>query len=154
MSQKIIPNLWFNRNAEEALQFYMSVFKDCQILDTHYYPESKEEGLADFQMDLAGQVLWIDFVLFGQRFMAINADDTFKPNEAVSFLVQCKDQSEIDYYWDALSSDGGQTSVCGWLKDKYGYSWQVTPENMDELLRKPDAYAKMMGMNKIIIDEL
>lgn len=154
MKQTIIPNLWFNRNAKDAIDFYVSIFKDARIHATHYYPLTQEDGLADFQLDFAGEVLWIEFELFGQRFMAINADDTFAPTEAISFLIPCKDQSEIDYYWDALAADGGQTSVCGWLKDKFGYSWQVAPDNMDELLQKPGTYAHMMKMTKILIDEL
>lgn len=154
MTQKIIPNLWFNRNAKEAVDFYVSIFDDAHIINTHYYPKTKAEGLADFQMEFSGDVLWIDFQLCGQRYMAINADDTFAPTEAISFLVGCKNQKEIDYYWDALSNDGGKTSVCGWLKDKYGYSWQIAPEDMDTLIQKPGAYANMMNMTKIIIDDL
>lgn len=151
--QKITPNLWFNGNAKEAVDFYLSVFKDAKLVNTSYYPKSKEEGLADFQQNLAGEVLTVDFELFGQRFTAINAGPEFKPNEAVSFLIACEDQAEIDYYWEKLTADGGQESVCGWLKDKYGFSWQVAPKDMDELIKKPGAFKTMMKQKKIIIAE-
>jgi predicted 3-demethylubiquinone-9 3-methyltransferase (glyoxalase superfamily) len=150
MSNTITPNLWFDGNAEEAVNFYLSVFPESKILSTMYYPKTKEEGLADFQMDLAGKVLTIEFELRGNRFTAINADSTFKFNEAVSFAVACKDQEEIDYYWEKLSADPA-FEQCGWLKDKYGLSWQIVPENTEELLKRPGAFAKMMEMKKIII---
>ncbi len=146
--QKITPNLWFKGNAEEAVQFYLSVFPDSKIISTAYYPE---EGLADFQEQFAGKVLTIEFELFGQRFMAINAGPEFSFTEAVSFNIACKDQKEIDYYWDKLTSDGGEESVCGWCKDKYGLSWQINPANMETLMNKPGSFAKMMEMKKIII---
>lgn len=151
--QKITPNLWFDHNAKEAIDFYVSVFPDAKIINTSYYPKTKEEGLADFQKDLAGDVLTIDFELFGQRFTAINAGSEFKFNESVSFMISCEDQEEIDYYWENLTADGGKESVCGWLKDKYGLSWQVTPQNMEELIKKPGAFQTMMKQKKIIIAE-
>lgn len=151
--QKITPNLWFDHNAKEAIDFYVSVFPDAKIINTSYYPKTKEEGLSDFQKDLAGDVLTIDFELFGQRFVAINAGSEFKFNESVSFMITCEDQEEVDYYWEKLAADGGQESVCGWLKDKYGLSWQVTPKNMDELLKKPGGFQTMMKQKKIIIAE-
>ena len=117
-----------------------------------HYPKSKEEGLADFQIDLAGKVLTIEFELLGQRFVAINAGPEFKFTEAVSFSIACKDQEEIDYYWSKLSSDP-KFEQCGWCKDKFGLAWQVVPENTEELLKKPGAYANMMQMNKIEIDK-
>lgn len=146
--QKITPNLWFDHNAKEAIDFYLSVFPDGKIINTSYYPT---EGLADFQKEFAGKVLTVDFELFGQRFIAINAGSEFKFNESVSFMITCEDQKEIDYYWEKLTSNGGEESVCGWLKDKYGLSWQVTPKNMEELMKKPDAFKIMMGQKKIII---
>lgn len=152
--QKIIPNLWFNKNAKEAVDFYFSVFSEGKIISTTYYPKSTEEGLAEFQKELAGDVLTIEFELMGQRLIAINADDTFKPNEALSLMIVCKDQAEIDHYWNKLTENGGQESVCGWLKDKYGFSWQVCPENWEELIKKPGAFANMMRMKKIVINEL
>lgn len=149
--QKITPNLWFDGNAKEAVDFYVSVFKDSNILSIEYYPKSTKEGLADFQLDLAGKPVTVEFELLGTRFVAINAGPEFKFNESVSFSVGCKDQAEIDYYWDKLTADGGEESVCGWLKDKYGLSWQIMPENMAEVMNKPGAFASMMQMKKIVI---
>jgi predicted 3-demethylubiquinone-9 3-methyltransferase (glyoxalase superfamily) len=152
MSQGIVPNLWFDGNAKEAVDFYLQVFKDGKQLSTTYYPKSKEEGLADFQMDLAGKELTVGFELRGQRFLAINADSTFKFNESVSFAVECEDQAEIDYFWEKLSSVP-EAEQCGWCKDRYGLSWQIVPKNVEELLRRPNAFAKMMEMKKLIIEE-
>ena len=150
--QKIIPNLWFDNNLKEAADYYLSVFKDAKILNTTYYPETEADGLADFQQEFAGKILTIEFEVLGMRFIGINAGPLFKFNESVSFMIPCKDQNEIDYYWEALTADGGEESVCGWLKDKYGLSWQVCPENWEELNKKPGAFKKMMGMKKLIID--
>jgi predicted 3-demethylubiquinone-9 3-methyltransferase (glyoxalase superfamily) len=147
--QKIVPNLWFAGNASEAVAFYTSVFKDGTVITTTYYPE---KGLADFQKDLAGKVLTIEFELQGQRFVAINAGDEFKFTEAVSFAVSCKDQAEIDYYWSKLSTQPN-AEQCGWCKDKYGLSWQIVPENLEELMKKPGAFEVMMQQKKIIIAE-
>jgi len=151
--QKIIPNLWFDGNAKDAAEYYLSVFPDGKIINTTYYPQTEAEGLAEFQKDLAGKVLTVEFEIFGTRFTGINAGPEFKFDEAVSFMIPCKDQAEIDYYWDTLTADGGQESVCGWLKDKYGLSWQVCPENWEEISTKPGAFKKMMGMKKLIIAE-
>ena len=150
--QKITPNLWFDGNAKEAVDFYVSTFPDSRIVSITYYPKSSEEGLADFQLDLAGKVLTVDFELGKQQFTAINAGPEFKFNEAISFTVACKDQVEIDYFWERLSSMP-ESEICGWCKDKYGLSWQIMPENMGELMKRPGAYAKMLQMKKIIIDE-
>jgi len=147
--QKIIPNLWFNGNAEEAIDFYVSVFPDGKVNGKTYYPT---EGLADFQKDFAGKVLTVDFELGGQQFVAINAGPEFKFNEAVSFQVNCKDQEEIDYFWEKLSAVP-ESEQCGWIKDKYGLSWQIVPEMMGELMGKPDAFPKLMEMKKIVIAE-
>ncbi|HJQ08738.1 MAG TPA: VOC family protein [Candidatus Saccharimonadales bacterium] len=147
MQQKITPNLWFNGNAKEAVDFYISVFPNSKVITTSHYPT---EGLADFQKDFAGKVLTIDFELAGERFTAINAGPEFKFNEAVSFLIACKDQEEIDYYWEKLSAVP-ESEQCGWCKDQFGLSWQVVPENIEELINKPDAFAKMMQMKKIEI---
>ena len=150
--QKITPNLWFDGNAKEAVEFYTSVFKDSKILSTEYYPKNAEEGLADFQKDLAGKVLTIEFELNGLNFVAINAGPEFKFNESVSFAVECKEQEEIDYYWEKLSSVP-ESEQCGWCKDKYGLSWQIVPSNMANLMSKPDAYKTLMKQKKIIISE-
>ena len=299
MKQKITPNLWFDGNAQEAVEFYISAFPESKIMAKSYYPNSAEEGLADFQLDLAGEVLAIDFELVGQGFAAINAGPEFKFNpsislmvnfdlsmddqaekyldqlwgklidsgqalmpldnypfakrygwvkdrysltwqliltdpegdprpfiipsllftdkntnhaedaiefylsvfgdskvgqlsrypedtgpakkgslmfgdfmladqwfvamdsgvehdfifnEAVSFSVSCKDQAEIDCFWEKLSSDP-QFEQCGWLKDKFGLSWQIVPENMDELMERPGAFKKLMPMKKIIVED-
>lgn len=152
MQQKITPNLWFDGNAKEAVEFYVSVFPNSRIISTEYYPNSPEEGLADFQLDLAGKELTLDFELDGQRYVAINAGSEFKFNEAVSFSIACKGQEEIDYYWEKLSSVL-ESEQCGWCKDQYGLSWQVVPENIDELMKKPGAFAKMMHMKKLEIDK-
>lgn len=150
--QKITPNLWFDGNAKEAVDFYVSVFPDSKIVSLTNYPSSAEEGLADFQLDLAGKLLTAEFELSKQQFVAINAGPEFKFSEAISFTVACKDQAEIDYYWGKLSSVP-EAEICGWCKDKYGLSWQIMPDNMAELMKKPGAYAKMMQMKKIIIAE-
>jgi predicted 3-demethylubiquinone-9 3-methyltransferase (glyoxalase superfamily) len=147
MLQKITPNLWFDGNAKEAVEFYTSVFPDSNVLSISYYPE---EGLLDFQKDLAGKELTIDFELSGNRFTAINAGPEFKFNEAVSFLITCEDQDEIDYYWEKLSSVP-EAEQCGWCKDKYGLSWQVVPKGMETLMNNPDAFANLMQMKKIVI---
>ena len=149
--QKIIPNLWFDGNAKEAAEYYLSIFKDGKIINTTYYPATQSEGLADFQKDFAGKVLTVGFEILGMQFIGINAGPMFKFNEAISLMIPCKDQAEIDYYWNALTTNGGEESVCGWLKDKYGLSWQVCPENWTELSKRPGAFKKMMGMKKLII---
>lgn len=148
---KITPNLWFKGNAEEAVNFYLSIFPDGKIITKSYYPT---EGLLDFQKDFAGKVLAIYFELFGQQFTAINAGNEFSFNESISFNISCKNQTEIDYYWDKLTSGGGAESVCGWCKDRYGLSWQINPENIEELLLSPGAWEKLLQMKKIIIAEL
>lgn len=146
-NQKIIPNLWFNKTAKEAVDFYTSVFPNSKIISTAYYPS---EGLADFQKEFAGEVLSISFELNGQRFDAINAGDEFKFTEAVSFVVACQDQEEIDYYWGKLSAQP-DAEQCGWCKDKYGLSWQILPENIEELMKLPNSFDVMMKQKKIVI---
>jgi len=145
--QKIIPNLWFNEVAKEAVDFYLSVFPNSKVLTTSYYPE---EGLLDFQKSFAGKELTIDFELNGNRFAAINAGPEFKFTEAVSFVINCEDQEEIDYYWEKLSVDP-EAEQCGWCKDKYGVSWQITPVNIEELLKRPHAFEHMLNMKKLVI---
>jgi len=145
--QKITPNLWFDGNAQDAVEFYLSVFPNSSIIRTDYYPT---EGLLDFQKPLAGKVLTIDFELNGNRFVAINAGPEFKFNESVSFSFECKDQAEIDLYWEKLSAVP-ESEQCGWCKDKYGLSWQIIPENMGELMQRPHAFEHMLDMGKLII---
>jgi predicted 3-demethylubiquinone-9 3-methyltransferase (glyoxalase superfamily) len=152
MGQKITPNLWFDGNAKKAIDYYVSVFPDGKIISTEYYPGSIDEGLADFQKNMAGKELVIAFELNGLRFAAINAGPEFKFNEAVSFSITCKDQQEIDYYWEKLSSVP-EAEQCGWCKDQFGLSWQVVPENMGELMQRSNAFAHMMQMKKIVIED-
>lgn len=148
--QKITPCLWFDTQAEEAANFYCEVFGDgSKITRVTHYPE---EGLADFQKDFAGKVLTVEFELAGQKFMALNGGPIFKFNEAVSMMVDCKDQEEIDYYWGKLSHVP-EAEQCGWCKDKYGLSWQITPEQlMPEL--NPKQFAVFMQMKKVDIAAL
>lgn len=151
--QKVKPCLWFGGNAKEAVDYYLSVFPESKVTHTMYYPNSPEEGLAEFQKYMAGKELVIDFELVGQSYMALNAGPEFKFNEAISFVISCKDQAEIDYYWEKLSSVP-ESEQCGWCKDKFGLSWQVVPSSLAELMNRPDAYAHMMQMKKLVIDEL
>ena len=150
--QSIVPNLWFDGNAKEAVDFYVSVFTDGKVISTEYYPQTKEEGLADFQLELAGKVLTVEFEILGTRFVAINAGPEFKFNESVSFMVPCKDQAEIDYYWEKLSKVP-ESEQCGWCKDQFGLSWQIVPENMEDLMKKPGAFKTLMNQHKILIAE-
>lgn len=152
MTQKITANLWFDGNAKEAADYYVSVFPDSKIVATVNYPNSAEEGLADFQLDMAGKVLTVDFELSGVPFVGINAGPEFTFSEAVSFAITCKDQEEIDYFWEKLSRVP-EAEQCGWCKDQFGLSWQVVPENMAELMKRPNAYTKMMQMKKLVIDD-
>jgi predicted 3-demethylubiquinone-9 3-methyltransferase (glyoxalase superfamily) len=147
MQKKITPNLWFDGNAQEAVDFYLTVFPNSKINGTSYYPT---EGLLDFQKPLAGKVLTIDYELDGNRFTAINAGPEFKFNEAVSFVVECKDQEELDYYWSKLSAVP-EAEQCGWCKDQFGLSWQIVPEGMEEMMKKPDAFSNLLQMKKIVI---
>ena len=139
--QRITPFLWFNNDAEDAVKFYVSVFKNSRIGQiTHYTKES-----ADASGQSEGTVMTIAFELDGQPFTAINGGPHFKFTEAVSFVVNCESQAEIDYYWDKLGEGGDPKShVCGWLKDKFGLSWQVTPTELTELMRNPATTAAVM----------
>lgn len=150
--KRITPNLWFDGNAVEAVNFYLSVFPDSKIISTVYYPNSAKEGLADFQLNMAGKILTIEFELIGNRFVAINAGPEFKFNESISFSIPCEDQKEIDYYWEKLSNVP-ESEQCGWCKDKYGLSWQIVPRDMEELMKKPGAFSSLMKMHKIVIKD-
>ena len=129
MAQKITPNLWFNGQAEEAASFYLSIFKNSRIVTVARY---KEAGPGP-----VGSVMVVEFELDGQRFVGINGGSEFTFSEAVSFQINCTDQDEVDYYWERLT-DGGEEGQCGWLKDRFGVSWQVVPEGMDALFADPD----------------
>jgi predicted 3-demethylubiquinone-9 3-methyltransferase (glyoxalase superfamily) len=151
MQQKIIPNLWFDTQAEDAAAFYTSVFKNSRVVNTTHYTEAGPRP--------AGMVMTVEFELDGQRFVGINGGPEFTFDEAVSFQINCESQDEIDYYWERLS-DGGEEGPCGWLKDRFGLSWQVVPTGMDEVFADPDpsraqrAMQSMLGMGKIDIAEL
>ena len=155
ITQKITPNLWFDTQAEEAATFYTSVFDNSKINNvTHYGKEGFEvHGMPE------GTVLTVDFRLEGQDFTALNGGPQFKFNEAVSFVVTCETQEEIDHYWHKLSAVP-EAEACGWLKDKFGVSWQVVPEGMNELLQGEDkakagrAMKAMLQMKKIDIATL
>ena len=143
---RITPFLWFDTEAEEAAEFYCSIFPNSKINFVSHYTEA---GPRD-----AGMVLTVDFELDGQPFTIINGGPEFTFDEAVSFLITGKDQDEVDYYWDKLT-EGGEESQCGWLKDRYGVSWQVTPAGFEEIMTDPDpervnrAMQAMFGMKKL-----
>jgi predicted 3-demethylubiquinone-9 3-methyltransferase (glyoxalase superfamily) len=154
--QKITPFLWYDNNAEEAANFYVSIFKNSKMGDIARYDDSGAKA--------AGRptesVMVVEFQLEGQEFVALNGGPHFKFTEAVSFVVNCESQEEVDYFWGKLTADGGAESQCGWLKDKYGLSWQIVPTILPELLQDKDrAKAKrvmeaMLKMKKIDIKTL
>lgn len=137
---RITPFLWFDSSAEEAVDFYLGIFKNSR--------RSNEMRTPD------GKILVIGFELDGQSFTALNGGPMFKFNESVSFLVRCDTQDDIDYYWSKLTAQGGTEGQCGWLKDKFGLSWQVVPGRIGELVSHPKAMQVMMGMKKLNIAEL
>src|SRR6266487_4830169 len=154
--QKITPFLWFDDQAEEAVKFYTSVFKNSKIGRILRYSEeaAKASGRP------AGSVLTVEFEIEGQRFTALNGGPQFKFNESVSFVVNCKTQEEVNYFWEKLTAGGGQESECGWLKDKFGLSWQITPIVLIDMLNDNDpkkaerVTAAMLQMKKIDINKL
>lgn len=149
--QKITPMLWFNDQAEEAVKFYVSIFKDARILETSRYGEGSPAP---------GKVLVMKFQLEGQDYLALNGLQDKPISEAVSLMVNCETQAEVDHYWDGLLAGGGEPLACGWLKDKYGYRWQVTPTLLGRYLQDPDkekakrVMAAMMQMVKLDIPAL
>jgi predicted 3-demethylubiquinone-9 3-methyltransferase (glyoxalase superfamily) len=144
--QKITPFLWFDHEAEEAMNFYTSIFKDSKVLSVTPGPD--------------GTAMAVTFELEGQEFMALNAGPEFKFNEAISFFVSCQTQAEVDELWGTLTADGGEEGRCGWLKDKYGLSWQIIPTALGELMSDPDpekagrVMQTMLKMNKIDVPTL
>ena len=148
----ITPFLWFDGKAEEAIRLYTSIFKNSKIIEIKYW-----DGLAPFPAD---QVMLSTFEINGQRFHAFDAGPQFKFNEAISMFVECKTQAEVDHYWDALIAGGGEESQCGWLKDKFGISWQIVPDIMGKYLGGDDkakagrVMQAMMKMRKIIIADI
>jgi len=161
--QKIVPSLWFDKETEEAVNFYVSVFNgsphkrgDSKILSITRY--EKDMGVPGAE-EMEGKVLTAIFELSGQRFMALDGGPIFKFNEAVSFYVECEDQDEVDYFWNRLSAVP-EAEACGWLKDKFGLSWQIVPRKMGDLLGSPDrkkamvATNAMLKMKKIVVADL
>jgi len=130
MLHKIKPFLWFDHQAEEAAQYYCSIFKNSRMLEVARYPEGSPAP--------AGSVMIASFELEGIQFVALNAGPQFKFSEAISFVVSTDTQEETDYYWTKLTADGGQESACGWLKDKFGLSWQITPKRLIDLISSKD----------------
>jgi len=150
---KITPVLWFDGQAEEAANFYVTLLPDSQVTNVARSP-------ADTPSGSAGSVLTVDFTLAGQPLQILNGGPDFKPSEAFSLAVECEDQAEVDRLWAALTANGGQESVCGWLKDRWGVSWQIIPRRLGELLSDPDpgraqrAMEAMLKMVKIDVAEL
>jgi predicted 3-demethylubiquinone-9 3-methyltransferase (glyoxalase superfamily) len=136
---KITPFLWFDTQAEEAAKFYVSVFKNSKITSTTRYCESSH--------GVKGSVMTVAFELNGQDFVALNGGTHFKINPAISFVVDCGSQDEIDYYWEKLTADGGKEVQCGWLEDKFGVSWQITPSILSDLVKdsEPERGARVMA---------
>ena len=151
MTQKIVPNLWFDTEAEAAAEFYTSVFPNSRVLAVARYPEGSPGP--------AGSVMTVEFELDGVRFVGINGGPRFQFDEAVSFQIDCADQAEVDHYWERLT-EGGEESQCGWLKDRFGLSWQVVPRGMEELFNDADptraqrAMQAMLGMRKLDVAAL
>jgi predicted 3-demethylubiquinone-9 3-methyltransferase (glyoxalase superfamily) len=147
--QKITPFLWFDKDAVKIAEYYQSIFKDAKIKNTSVMGDTP-----------SGTVEIVTLELFGQDYTLMSAGPLFKFTEAVSFVVSCKDQVEVDYYWDALTTNGGEEGNCGWLKDKYGFSWQIVPTQLGELMGNPDhekagrATQAMLSMKKIVIADL
>jgi predicted 3-demethylubiquinone-9 3-methyltransferase (glyoxalase superfamily) len=148
---RITPNLWFDTQTKEAAEFYLSVFPNSKITNVTHYGEAGPRP--------AGMVLTVDFVLDGQEYTGLNGGPQFIFDEAISLLINCADQDEVDYYWNALS-EGGEEGQCGWLKDKYGLSWQVVPDELEKLVTDPDdgraqrAMKAMLGMQKLDVAAL
>ena len=146
---RITPNLWFDTEAEEAAEFYCSIFPNSKITEVTHYTDAGPRP--------AGTVMTVSWVLDGQEYVGINGGPEFKFDEAISLGINCADQDEVDYYWSKLT-DGGEEGPCGWLKDRYGLSWQVVPEGLVDLFKDPDperaarAMACMMTQKKLDID--
>lgn len=162
-SQQIVPSLWFDKETEEAVSFYVSVFngsphkrRDSKIISITRYEKGMEVPGGE---ELEGKIITAIFELGGQRFMALDGGPIFKFNEAVSFYVECEDQEEVDYFWNRLSAVP-EAEVCGWLKDRFGLSWQIVPKQMGDLLGNADrkkalaATNAMLKMKKLVIADL
>jgi predicted 3-demethylubiquinone-9 3-methyltransferase (glyoxalase superfamily) len=143
--QKITPFLWFNENAEEAAKFYVSIFKNSKILDITHYGKAGAEASGR----RAGTVMTVKFLLEGQEFVAINGGPNFKFTEAISLVVNCETQAEVDQFWETLSA-GGEEGPCGWLKDKYGVSWQVVPTVVIDMISDKNAEKANRAMDAVM----
>lgn len=142
--QKITPNLWFNSEAEEATRYYVSIFRDSKIDRITYYHNDNPEVTE-------GKIMTVEFQLEGQKYVALNGGPQYKFTEAISFIVHCDSQEEIDYYWDKLSRGGDKKAqVCGWLKDKFGVSWQIIPANLTEMISDNDQVRAGRVMNALL----
>jgi predicted 3-demethylubiquinone-9 3-methyltransferase (glyoxalase superfamily) len=154
--QKITPFLWFDGQAEDAAKFYTSIFKASKIGRIFRHTEEAAEKTGR----PVGSVLTIEFEIEGQKFVALNGGPLFKFNESISFVINCETQNEVDYFWEKLTADGGEESACGWLKDKFGLSWQITPTVLIDMLHDKDAdkaecvMHAMLQMKKIEIAKL
>ena len=152
----MVTCLWFDTQAEEAAAFYRSVFKDFHAGEVSHYGEVGQE----IHGREAGTVMTVEFEILGQKFVGLNGGPAFTFNEAVSLMIDCADQAEVDYYWARLTEGGGQPGPCGWLKDRYGLSWQVVPTELERLLNDPDqgraqrAMAAMLKMGKLDVAAL
>jgi predicted 3-demethylubiquinone-9 3-methyltransferase (glyoxalase superfamily) len=144
--KKVTPFLWFDTQAEEAMNFYCAVFKNAKVGEISRGPD--------------GKAFTVNFQLEGQDFIALNAGPMFKFNESISMFVSCEDQAEVDYFWNKLTADGGEESMCGWLKDKYGLSWQIVPKQLGDYIGGPDpvkaqrGMQAMLQMHKLVIADL
>ena len=144
--KKITPFLWFDTQAEEAMNFYVSLFKNSKVNNISYGPD--------------GKAFTVSFELDGQEFMGLNAGPQFQFNESISMFVNCEDQAEVDHFWNALIADGGEESMCGWCRDKFGLWWQIVPKQLGELMGDPDPAKSqrvmhaMLKMQKIIVVDL
>lgn len=158
MQQKVVTYLWFDKNAEEAMNFYVEIFKgaptkeakDSEIIEITRYPGGYSEGP---MANMEGKVLNGSFKLGGVKLFALDGGPIFKFTPAISIYVECEDQAEIDYFWEKLST-GPETEQCGWLKDKFGLSWQIIPKNMGDLLKTKEQIDIMLKMKKIVIADL
>lgn len=150
MPTPITPCLWFTENAEEAMEFYCSVFPNSRIVSIERYPD---ESLDPHYAGMSGKVINGSFELDGNRFICLDGGPAFTFNEAISLTVECADQAEIDHYWSSLSAVP-DSEQCGWLKDKYGISWQIVPANLGELMTGDAQVRALMGMKKIVIEQL
>ena len=150
---KLVANLWFDKEAEEAAEFYVKIFPNSRI-------DRVSPAASDFPGGKKGDILTVDFTLDGQPFTGLNGGPEFTFDEAISFVIDCADQAEVDHYWEALTEGGGEPGPCGWLKDRYGLSWQVVPHRLEEMINGSDrdgaerAMEALLKMGKLDVAEL